>query len=98
MFKPTGARLLVEPVKVEKEITTESGIILQTEKKIDDVNHKDAREATVLAIGNGVTEVKVGDTVFYETHAAYSITVQGEDKTIVGLQSVIGIIPVGEEA
>lgn len=56
-IKPLGARVLVERAKVEEK--TDSGII------IPDSAQEKQNKGKVVAVGNDVKDVKVGDTVLY---------------------------------
>lgn len=82
-FKPLGDLVLVEyePVKLE----TESGIIFQTRKHFDDR----PTEGKVIAIGDNVKEVQVGDIVKFENIRGYDID---DTHLLLGEKTILGIL------
>ena len=47
---------------------------------------------TVLAVGDGCTELKVGDRIKFETFSGYDVTVGEEEFTIMRESEVIGCL------
>jgi chaperonin GroES len=83
-FKPLGDRLLVKTV--EEANTTASGIIIP-----DNAKEKPNR-AEVVAVGNEVEDVKVGDTVVYGKYAGTELVLEGSDYIVLELSDVLGVI------
>jgi chaperonin GroES len=74
MLKPLGKRLLVKPIEMKQGTLFVAGA-----KPI---------QFTVVAIGDEVTKVAVGDTIYIEKH--YGIEIQHEgDKVLVVDESTI---------
>ena len=92
-FKPLNDRILVE--RLEEPTTTASGIIIP-----DTAKEKPLR-GSVLAVGPGkfaedgsVTDlaVSVGDTVVFGKYAGTEIKIEGQDRTILREDDVLGIV------
>ena len=62
-IKPLGNRVLLEPQQV-REQTTDSGLVIP-----QDLSGVTAHKNVVVAVGDGVTKVQVGDTVLLTVHA-----------------------------
>lgn len=83
-FKPLGERLLVKTVEEAK--TTASGIIIP-----DNAKEKPNR-AEVIAVGNEVKDVNVGDTVVYGKYSGTELVLEGTDYMVLELSDVLGVI------
>ena len=69
-----------------KEQTTESGIIL------GDRGTGNMAKATVLAIGDEVTEVKVGDVILPEWAKASVVKVDGVQRAMIKEENIIAVV------
>ena len=67
--KPVGNRLLVKRSEVK---TTRGGIYLP------ETAQEKPKQGTVVALGEKVTELKVGDEVYFTSYAGSEITVSGQ--------------------
>ncbi|MBD3791888.1 MAG: co-chaperone GroES [Campylobacterales bacterium] len=83
-FKPLGDRLLVE--RVEEVSTTASGIIIP-----DNAKDKPS-QGTVIAIGNDVEEINVGDTIVFGKYSGTEITIDSKEYLIMEQSDALGIL------
>lgn len=83
-FKPLGERVLVERTEVENK--TASGIIIPDNAK------EKPQTAKVVAIGNKIEDVKVGDTIVFEQYRGSEIKLDGKDYLILNLENIMGIM------
>ena len=85
-FKPLGERALVK--LVEREQTTESGIVLP------DTAKEKPQTAEVVAVGqfeNGV-QVGEGDVIVFAKYSGTEITLDGEDYMILDADDILGVV------
>lgn len=64
-IKPIGQNVLVQ-LKSQKDITSDSGIIIKTETQKSVVEDRQTN-GKVIAIGDKVKDIKVNDIVYFET-------------------------------
>ena len=92
-FKPLGARALVK--EVEREQTTESGIVLP------DTAKEKPQEGTILAVGPGrilddgkreQVDLKEGQKVLYAKYSGTEFKIDDEDLLIVGFKDVLAVV------
>ncbi len=84
-FKPLGARALVK--EVEREQTTESGIVLP-----DTVKEK-PQNAEVVAVGaHEHVKVSVGDVVMVRKYSGTEVNLDGEEHRIVDAEDILGVV------
>lgn len=83
-FKPLGERVLVERTEVENK--TASGIIIPDNAK------EKPQTAKVVAIGNKIEDLKVGDTIVFEEYRGSEIKLDGKDYLILNLENIMGIM------
>ena len=84
-FKPLGARLMVRPV--EREQTTESGIVLP------DTATEKPQSAEVVAVGaHEDVKVSVGDVVVLRKYSGTEVELDGEEHRIVDAEDILGVI------
>lgn len=86
---PLGERLVIQ--KLEKEETTESGIVLPSSAQ------EEPQYAEVVAISEQIKEeaeghIKVGDRVIYSKYAGTDVSLDDEDFIIVKLEDVLAIV------
>jgi len=82
---PMNDRVLVAENK--KEAKTESGIILEGARGVGDTT-----QATVLAIGKDVKEVKVGDVVLIEWAKASPVKVGDAQRAMIKEEFIIAVV------
>jgi len=84
-FKPLGARALVK--EVEREQTTESGIVLP------DTAKEKPQNAEVVAMGaHDEVKVSVGDVVVLRKYSGTEVKVDGEEHQIVDAEDILGVV------
>jgi len=84
-FKPLGARVIVRPV--EREQTTESGIVLP------DTAKEKPQSAEVVAVGvHEDVKVSVGDVVVLRKYSGTEVELDGEEHRIVDAEDILGVI------
>jgi chaperonin GroES len=84
-FKPLGARVTVK--EVEREQTTESGIVLP------DTAKEKPQTAKVVAIGaHEDVKVSVGDVVVVRKYSGTEVKLNGEEQRIVDVEDILGVV------
>ena len=83
-FKPLGERVLVKRTEVENK--TASGIYIPDNAK------EKPQTAEVVAIGNKVEDVKVGDTIVFEQYRGTEIKLEGKDYLVLNVENIIGVM------
>ena len=64
MIKPIGQNILVQ-LKYQKDITSDSGIIIKTETQKSVVEDRQTN-GKLIAIGDKVKDIKVNDIVYFD--------------------------------
>jgi chaperonin GroES len=83
-FKPLGARALIK--EVEREQTTESGIVLP------DTAKEKPQNAEVVAVGaHEDVKVSVGDVVVVRQYSGTEVKLDGEEHRIVDAEDILGV-------
>jgi chaperonin GroES len=84
-FKPLGERALVK--MVEREQTTESGIVLP------DTAKEKPQTAEVVAVGaSDEVEVSAGDVVVLAKYAGTEVKIEEEEHLIVDADDILGVV------
>jgi chaperonin GroES len=84
-FKPLGARVMVK--EVEREQTTESGIVLP------DTAKEKPQTAEVVAVGTHEdVKVSVGDVVVFRKYAGTEFKIDDEEHLIVEGEDILGMV------
>lgn len=83
--KPLGERVLLE-VPQAKEEKTQSGLYVPETVK------EKPLEATVVAVGSKVEDVKAGDKVIYSKFAGTEVKVDDKQYLIVEINDVLAIV------
>ena len=84
-FKPLGARVMVR--EVEREQTTESGIVLP------DTAKEKPQTADVVAVGaHEDVKVSVGDVVVVRKYSGTEVKLNGEEQRIVDAEDILGVV------
>ena len=85
IIKPLGERILIQEVKQEE--VTKSGIVLpgtaSKEKPII---------GEVLAVGNEVSEVKVGEKVIYEKYTGTEVKDGDVEYLLIDMKNILAIV------
>lgn len=79
MIVPVGKRILIQPVEVQ-----------QIGKVI--IAHQKPTQFTVVAIGDEVTKVKVGNVIYLEKHYGVEIEHEGEKYSVIDEGSILAKI------
>ena len=85
VIAPLGTKIYAAEVKKERK--TDSGIILEGASSV-----KETAAAKVLAIGEEVKDLQVGDTVYLDWSKTKMIVVDGTQRVIVDREDVMAII------
>lgn len=85
-MKPIGKYIAIKEIK--EEITTKSGLLLSGDD-VDDIRYK---KATVAAPGSDVTVINVGDTIYYDSRAGYSMFIEDEQFTVIREHDVVVVV------
>ena len=83
-IKPLGTRVLVEQVKAETK--TASGLI------IPDSAMEKPLQATVLAIGGEVDQIKVGERVIYGKFIGTELNLDGKDYLMLEQAEILAVV------
>jgi len=83
-FKPLGERVLVERTEVENK--TASGIIIPDNAK------EKPQTAKVVAVGDKVDDVRVGDTIMFEQYRGTELKLEEQEYLILNIENVIGVL------
>jgi chaperonin GroES len=84
-FKPLGARAVVK--EVEREQTTESGIVLP------DTAKEKPQTAEVVAVGaDEEVKVSVGDVVVVRKYSGTEVELDDEEHRIVDAEDILGVV------
>lgn len=83
MIKPLGKNVLIE--KKTKETSTSFGLVLA-----DDGKKKD--EGLVQAIGDKVTDVKIGDTVLLRAWGGETVTSENKEYFVIEESQILAIV------
>jgi len=84
-FKPLGARVMVK--EVEREQTTESGIVLP-----DTVREKPQSAEVVAAGAHEDVKASVGDVVVLRKYSGTEVELDGEEHRIVDAEDILGVV------
>ena len=84
-FKPLGARVTVK--EVEREQTTESGIVLP------DTAKEKPQTAEVVAVGaHEDVKVSVGDVVVVRKYSGTEVKLNGQEQRIIDAEDILGVV------
>jgi len=83
-IKPLSDKVVAE--QLEAEIKTASGIYLP------DKAQEKPKLARVVAVGEKVKQVKVGDQIIYEEYSGTNVKLDGKEYVIVKEEKVLGIV------
>jgi co-chaperonin GroES (HSP10) len=83
-MKPLGKKIYIAETKVEKK--TASGIILEGATSI-----RETKFATVLAVGDEVTKIVVGDKIVLDWSKCYPVKVADAERAIIDEEHVLAV-------
>jgi chaperonin 10 Kd subunit len=89
MIKPIGQNVLVQ-LKSQKDITSDSGIIIKTETQKSVVEDRQTN-GKVIAIGDEVKDIKVNDIVYFDVVSGIDLD---ENQIMLRENSILGFIRV----
>ena len=89
MIKPIGQNVLVQ-LKYQKDITSDSGIIIKTETQKSVVEDRQTN-GKVIAIGDEVKDIKVNDIVYFDVVSGIDLD---ENQIMLRENSILGFIRV----
>lgn len=85
IIKPLGKRVLIQEVKQEE--VTKSGIVLPgTASKEKPITGE------VLAVGNEVSEVKVGEKVIYEKYTGTEVKDGDVEYLLIDMKNILAVV------
>jgi chaperonin GroES len=85
-FNPLGDRVLVKVQELQTK--TASGIYIP-----DNASQEKPTQAEVIAIGNDVKDVKVGDNIVYTKFArTATVTLDNQDYLVMEVAEILGIL------
>lgn len=85
IIKPLGERVLIQEVKQEE--VTKSGIVLPgTASKEKPITGE------ILAIGNEVSEVKVGEKVIYEKYTGTEVKDGDVEYLLIDMKNILAVV------
>ena len=85
IIKPLGKRVLIQEVKQEE--VTKSGIVLPgTASKEKPITGE------VLAVGNEVSEVKVGEKVIYEEYTGTEVKDGDVEYLLIDMKNILAVV------
>ena len=87
MIRPIGQNVLVQ-LKTQKDITSDSGIIIKTETQKSVVEDRQTN-GKVIAIGDKVKDIKVNDIVYFETISGIDLD---DNQIMLREQTILGYI------
>ena len=87
MIKPIGQNILVQ-LKYQKDITSDSGIIIKTETQKSVVEDRQTN-GKVIAIGDKVKDIKVNDIVYFDVVSGIDLE---DNQIMLRENSILGFI------
>lgn len=85
IIKPLGKRVLIQEVKQEE--VTKSGIVLP-----GTVSKEKPITGEILAVGDEVSEVKVGEKVIYEKYTGTEVKDGDVEYLLIDMKNVLAIV------
>lgn len=82
-IRPLGERVVLKPVEVEEK--TKSGLILAGDKEKPEV-------AEVVAIGDEVKALKVGENVFYKKYSGTEVKYENQEYILIAEEDVLAVV------
>lgn len=85
-MQPIDKYILITPI--EEQLKTASGLMLSG-TDADDMRYK---KASIVAVGTNVTNIKAGDTIYYDRRAGYSVLIEDKMVTIILERDVVVVL------
>jgi len=81
-------KIIIEAEKKKDDITqTESGLYLP-----DTAAQETSRKGIVFGVGEDVTTIKAGDTVYYGKYVGHELTINGADYIVLADDEVLAVL------
>ncbi|HHZ81270.1 MAG TPA: co-chaperone GroES [Flavobacteriales bacterium] len=85
-MKPIGKYIAIEPIN--EKLKTSSGLMLSS----DDVKDFRYKKGTVIKPGTEVTQIKEGDTIFYDKGAGHTMMIDERVVTLIREPDVVVVV------
>jgi len=85
-MKPNAKYILVDPI--DEQLKTESGLILSG----SDANDMRYKKASIVAVGTHVSDINVGDVIYYDNRSGYSVLIEDRMVTIILERDVVVVL------
>jgi len=85
-MKPIGKYIAIEPIN--EKLKTSSGLMLSS----DDVKDFRYKKGTVIKPGTEVTQIKEGDTIFYDKGAGHTMMIDDRVITLIREPDVVVVV------
>jgi co-chaperonin GroES (HSP10) len=85
-MKPIAKYILVDPI--DEQLKTESGLILSG----SDANDMRYKKASIVAVGTHVSDINVGDVIYYDNRSGYSVLIEDRMVTIILERDVVVVL------
>ena len=79
--------IIIKPIKEEVK-PNKSGLII-TDKHQNDIRYK---KAEVISVGNSISGLNKGDTIYYDKHAGYGIEFEKKYYLVIKEQDVVVVL------
>ncbi len=85
-MRPIGKYIVIDSIK--EETTTSSGLLLSAE----DTDQMRYGRGLVVASGTDVTDIGVGEELYYDKRASYTMLIDGVARTIISERDVVVVL------
>jgi len=85
-MQPINKYILVNPI--EEQLKTASGLMLSG-TDAEDMRYK---KAEIVAVGTNVTDMNVGDMIYYDKRSGYSVMIENRMVTIILERDVVVVL------
>ena len=85
-MKPIGKYILINAI--EEEIETSSGLLLSG----DEVNQLRYKKAEIIAVGTDVHDIKIGDKIYFDKRAGYTMMIGSDSYTLISERDVVVVL------
>ncbi len=85
-MRPIGKYIVIDSIK--EETTTSSGLLLSSE----DADQMRYGRGLVVASGTDVTDIGVGEELYYDKRASYTMLIDGVARTIISERDVVVVL------
>jgi len=85
-MKAIGKYVVIKPIT--EELKTNSGLIL-TAEDADEFRYK---KGTVIKPGTDVSEIKEGQTIYYDKSAGFSLLIHNDNFTVITERDIVVVV------